>query len=145
MPSMFKSVVLAISLGIISLSMVNAGQEIFIAEDPAIGKIYLLNVKGKEINQECLKEKIKNIAYYIDNKQIIPYKVEIWPDHPLVQGMLKDKAIRVERSGLARNILIPFESKVRKLILYKDKDDRSYAMYSIASDKLDINIKECIK
>ncbi|MFA6282345.1 MAG: hypothetical protein WCY05_07595 [Candidatus Omnitrophota bacterium] len=122
--------------------MANAGQEIFIAEDPGIGKIYLLNVKEKEVNQECLKEKIKNVIYCIDNEKIAPYKVEIWEAHPLVQDALKAKSVRIERSGSSRNVLIPLKSKGKVIILYQDK---FYAMYAATSDKLNMNFEECIK
>lgn len=121
-------------------------KEVLLMNDENIGSIYLLNAKGS-VDKECLIDKIKLIISYIDTQQIVPYKVEIWKDNPIVKEILRQETVRIERKDASKdNILIPLKKKGETIILYQHVGEKeSYGMFGIISKSQEVDFSECAK
>ncbi|OGL52510.1 MAG: hypothetical protein A3C43_06880 [Candidatus Schekmanbacteria bacterium RIFCSPHIGHO2_02_FULL_38_11] len=115
---------------------------------PDVGVISLLNARGKKIDENCMTEIVKKLITLCDENKLEPVRTEIWKDHTIVKEALSELTIKIERESAGKyfNILIPIKHKGNRIILYKeDKDNSSYALYSLPENPPDIDFSKCIR
>jgi len=117
-----------------------AAEKVFIIGDPAVGRVYVLNINERNIDRQCLLEKVKTIINYIDTEQVIRSEEKIWRQSPIFRQAVSSQTIKIERGE--DSIYIPIAFKGDRIIVYQNE---SYSLLGVISKDKNVDFDECLK
>ena len=115
-----------------SMSLNAGGAEpLFLVDSILNGRVFALNLAVDEVRADCIEPKLKQLLDAVEQGGIVPYKVRVFKEHPLVKKLFDGAALWVQRDD-ARDILIPFDDTADSVLLFKTADERSYAWFELS-------------
>jgi len=102
-----------------------------------IQSVRVLNMEPDSVNADALKTAANQIAAFVQQDKLIPTRVMIFADHPIVKEAMADKTIQITATikDEPATILVPLSHKGNRIILktiFQGKDN--YALYSLPDD-----------
>ena len=108
--------------------------------------IRVLNVPPESVEIVAVKTVAKKIMDLFDQGKLVPTRVEIFDDHPIVKDALAEKTIQIDLAkGKAVTILAPISHNGNRIIVKKNSaGTETYTLYSLPSDS-GVDLKDCLK
>lgn len=116
-----------------SMSLSACGAEPLALVDSSLnGRVFALNLAVDQVRADCIEPKLRRLLEVVEQGAIVPYRVKVFKDHPLVKKLFEGASLWIQRDN-ARDILIPFDDNADSLLLFKTSDDRSYAWFELSA------------
>jgi hypothetical protein len=126
-----------------------------IADDPTKSPVVLsdtnatasvLNVPAASLNLSALKTAVAQVTALFAQNKLIPTRVHIFADHPIVKDALADKTIQISITGTApATLFIPISHRGNRVIVRQGAgSDERFSLYSLPDDA-SVDLASCVK
>ena len=109
-------------------------------------EIRLLNLSPESVDLAALKDVCRTIVQFFARNELVPVKVVIFAQHPIVKDALADRTIEITIHDAGKTMLLVPVSQNGSRIIVKRPSGSEEAMYSLVSlpDNVRLDLKSCV-
>jgi hypothetical protein len=110
-------------------------------------QVRLRNVpRDVAVDREAVKKAATRIVALVQENKLVPTRVELFADHPIVKEALQDKALEITMPATpAVTVLVPFSHNGNRVIVKRGNDSApEYSLFSLPPDAA-VDLKACLK
>jgi hypothetical protein len=110
-------------------------------------QVQLLHVAPDSgVNRDAVKTAADQIVALLQEGKLIPTRVEIFADHPIVKDALEERTMEITVAGRAAiTVLVPFSHNGDRVIVKRGNgSDQDYSLFSLPPSA-GVDLKACFK
>lgn len=114
---------------------------------PANEQVRVLNLTGDSVNADALKTAASQITALLHEDKLIPTRVKIFADHPIVKDAMAEKTIEITSTATTpqTTLLIPLSHGGNRVIVKQGAGpNETYSLYSLPPDAV-VDLNVCLK